>query len=58
MKMATGAWGTTAVERVQIKEMPLINEVHIDGLVSTRALCQQNYIVKKSNRVLCLENVT
>ena len=31
--MATGAWGTAAVERAPIKEIPLINEVHIDGLV-------------------------
>ena len=32
--MSTGAWGTEAVERAPIKEIPLINEVHIDGLVS------------------------
>lgn len=31
--MATGAWGTQAEERVPVKELPLINEVHIDGLV-------------------------
>lgn len=30
--MSTGAWGTEAVERAPIKEIPLINEVHIDGL--------------------------
>ncbi|CAM9490258.1 unnamed protein product, partial [Sphacelaria rigidula] len=30
--MATGAWGTQAEERVPVKELPLINEVHIDGL--------------------------
>lgn len=32
--MATGAWGTQVEERVPVKELPLINEVHIDGLVS------------------------
>lgn len=31
--MATGAWGTEVVERTPIKAIPLINEVHIDGLV-------------------------
>lgn len=30
----SGAWGTQAVERAPIEEIPLINEVHIDGLVS------------------------
>lgn len=36
--MVTGAWGTDAVERAPVKEVPLINEVHIDGLVSTGQL--------------------
>lgn len=29
----SGAWGTQAVERAPIEEIPLIHEVHIDGLV-------------------------
>lgn len=29
----SGAWGTEAVERAPIEEIPLITEVHIDGLV-------------------------
>lgn len=32
----SGAWGTQAVERAPIEEIPLINEVHIDGLVRAR----------------------
>lgn len=36
--MATGAWGTEAVERAPISEIPLIKEVHIDGLVRARPM--------------------
>lgn len=49
-EMATGAWGTEAVERVPIKELPLINEVHIDGLVSDYLPRQ-----RQSNEVLFLQ---
>lgn len=36
----SGAWGTQAVERAPIEEIPLINEVHMDGLVRAIGLVQ------------------
>lgn len=53
--MATGAWGTQAEERVPIKELPLINEVHIDGLVSTAQSIQHRavHVLNAVTRGLC-----
>lgn len=56
--MATGAWGTEVVERTPIKAIPLIDEVHIDGLVreskaarSRRVLCYYSRVLMRLVRV-------
>ena len=51
--MSTGAWGTEAVERAPIKEIPLINEVHVDGLVSVELLVDKD-IGHSCERKYCL----